>query len=74
MFLLNLGLKLTILGGAELRLLVNNLGTSAESDQAQINTSFHRLRESVLFFIINIFLITKKKLNLENSLEERDFK
>lgn len=74
MFLLNLGLKLTILRGAEPRLLVNNLGTASESDQAQIHTGFHRLRESVLFFIINIFLITKKKLNLENSLEERDFK
>ena len=60
MFLLNLGLKLTILGGAELRLLVNNLGTSSESVQAWIHTAFHRLWKSVLFFIINIFLITKK--------------
>ena len=53
MSLLNLGLKLTILGGAKPRLLVNNLGTSSDSDQAQIHTGF---------------------LNLENSLEERDFK
>ena len=60
MFLLNLGLKLTILGGAEPRLLVNNLGTSSESVQARIYTSFHRLWKSVLFFIINTFLMTKK--------------
>ena len=62
MFLLNLGLKLTILGGAEPRLLVNNMGTSSESDQALIHTSFHHLRKSVIFFIINIFLITKKQV------------
>ena len=74
MFLLNFGLNLTILGGAEPRILVNNLGTSSESVQARIHTGFHRLWKSVLFSIINIIFNNKKKLNLENSLDERDFK
>ena len=61
MFLLNLELNLTILGGAEPRLLVNNLGTWSESNQAWIHTGFHRFTEISHIFHIYKYIFNNKK-------------
>ena len=75
MFLLNFGLNLTILGGAEPRILVNNLGTSSERQCSGMDPHrFPSFMEISLIFHYKYIFNNKKKLNLENSLDERDFK